>query len=361
MKKGRSASWTSGVPSRKASATTAEACWTSASASPSRPAAICADGIASISFHRNFTSRWRVARWIARSCSSSRTAGPALRRCVIRPGTRTGRGGSRQSSRRRRQASFGERQGAASRAPGAPASSSIGDALLLQRVAVAHRDGAVLERLVVDGHAPRRADLVLAAVALADRAALVVLGLHVRCAARRAISRADLGLAVLAHERQHGRLDRRQARVQLEHGARLALDLLLVVGVDEEGERRAVGAGGRLDDVRDVALARLLVEVLELLARVLGVLGQVEVAAVGDALELRPADREQVLDVGGARRVVAELVGLVLAQAQVVGADAELDVPVEARLLPVARTSAAPRRAARRTPSPSARTRACGR
>jgi hypothetical protein len=34
--------------------------------------------------------------------------------------------------------------------------------------------------------------------------------------------------------------------------------------------------------VRDVALARLLVEVLELLARVLGVLLEVEVAAVGD-------------------------------------------------------------------------------
>ena len=60
--------------------------------------------------------------------------------------------------------------------------------------------------------------------------------------------------------------------MELEHGARLALDLLLVVGVDEEGERRAVGAGGRLDDVRDVALAAGLVEVLELLAGVLGVL-----------------------------------------------------------------------------------------
>ena len=32
---------------------------------------------------------------------------------------------------------------------------------------------------------------------------------------------------------------------------------------------------------------------------------------------------------------MAELVGVVLAQAQVVGAQAELDVPVEARLLPV--------------------------
>ena len=45
---------------------------------------------------------------------------------------------------------------------------------------------------------------------------------------------------------------------------------------------------------------------------------EVEVAAVGDALELGPADREQVLDVGGPARVVRQLVGVVRAQAQVV-------------------------------------------
>src|SRR5579884_4011004 len=53
-----------------------------------------------------------------------------------------------------------------------------GDALLGQRIAVAQGHRAVLERLVVDRHRPRRADLVLAAVAAADRPALVVLGLH---------------------------------------------------------------------------------------------------------------------------------------------------------------------------------------
>ena len=129
--------------------------------------------------------------------------------------------------------------------------------------------------------------------------------------------------------------------MQAQHGARLALagalalDDFLVVGVDEERERRAVGAGGRLDHVRHVALAAALVEVLELLARELGVLGEVEVAAVGDALELRPADREEVLDVARAGGVVRELVGVVRAQAQVVGADAELDVPALALAEPV--------------------------
>src|SRR6187200_2848890 len=50
------------------------------------------------------------------------------------------------------------------------------DADLLQGVAVAEGDGVVLHRLVVDGDSPGGADLVLAAIALADRAALVELG-----------------------------------------------------------------------------------------------------------------------------------------------------------------------------------------
>src|SRR5688572_18379602 len=52
------------------------------------------------------------------------------------------------------------------------------DALLLERVPVAQGDRAVLERLVVDRQRPRGADLVLAAVALADRGRVVVLGRH---------------------------------------------------------------------------------------------------------------------------------------------------------------------------------------
>ena len=43
---------------------------------------------------------------------------------------------------------------------------------LLERVAVAQGDRVVVHRLVVDGDAPRGPDLVLAAVALADRAGI---------------------------------------------------------------------------------------------------------------------------------------------------------------------------------------------
>src|SRR5436189_5959637 len=52
------------------------------------------------------------------------------------------------------------------------------DALLGQGVPITDRDRAVVERLVVDRERPRRPDLVLAPVALADRRGVVVLGGH---------------------------------------------------------------------------------------------------------------------------------------------------------------------------------------
>src|SRR6185312_3297243 len=47
------------------------------------------------------------------------------------------------------------------------------NALLLHRVAVSHGHGVILERVEVDGHRERRADLVLPAIAAADRARVV--------------------------------------------------------------------------------------------------------------------------------------------------------------------------------------------
>ena len=187
---------------------------------------------------------------------------------------------------------------------------------------------------MVHGHAPGRADLVLAAVALADRPALVVLGRQAAAQLLVDLAR-QLGHALLVQERHHRHLHGREPRVQAQQRALAALDLLLVVGVHHERQRRAVGAGRGLDHVGHVALAGGGVHVVELLAGSVLVLGQVEVAAVGDALELRPAHREEVLDVRGRARVVRQLVGAVLAQPQLVLADAELLVPAHALVHPV--------------------------
>ena len=207
-------------------------------------------------------------------------------------------------------------------------------ALLLEGVAVAQRDGVVLRRLVVDRDRERRPDLVLAPVAPADRAAVVVLRRHV--APQILVDRARLlRVPGLAQQREDRDLDGRERRVQAQHGAPLAADLVLVVGVAQEREDRAADAGGGLDHVGDVALARLRVDPVELLAGELRVLREVVVAAVRDPLELLPAGRVEELDVARRGGVVRQLVRVMRAQAQVVGIDAEPHVPVEPLAHPV--------------------------
>ena len=125
----------------------------------------------------------------------------------------------------------------------------------------------------------------------------------------------------------------RESGVEAEHRPLALGDDLLVVGVDHEREHRAVHAERGLDDVRRVAL--LAVHPLELRARRLRVRGQVEVAAMRDALELGPADGEEVLDVARRRRVVRELLGVVRAHAQVALAEAVAQVPRDSLLDPV--------------------------
>ena len=71
---------------------------------------------------------------------------------------------------------------------------------------------------------------------------------------------------VFRDQRQHGRLHRRDLGVQAQHGALTFRHDLLVVGIDEEREQRAVGAAGRLDHVGHIALAGRAVDELELRA-----------------------------------------------------------------------------------------------
>jgi hypothetical protein len=68
---------------------------------------------------------------------------------------------------------------------------------------------------------------------------------------------------------------------------------LLVVGVHQQGQHRAVGAQRRLDDVGNVVLVLLLIEIGQILTGGLLVLVEVVICAVGHAPELAPAEGEQ--------------------------------------------------------------------
>src|SRR6188472_568789 len=218
-----------------------------------------------------------------------------------------------------------------------------GNPLLLHGVPLADGDGVVVEGVEVDRHAVGRADLVLAPVAAADGARVVEVDVPAeatQCGGEVLGLRAQVGIAA---QRQDRDLDRREARVELEHDALVDATLgvgrlVLGVGVHEERHHRPVRAERRLDHVGDVALTGGLVEVREVLAGVLAVLLEVEVGAAGDALELLEAalgEAEVVLDVDGPLGVVAELLPRVLVLAQVVRADAEVGVPAGALVDPV--------------------------
>src|SRR6478609_482231 len=112
------------------------------------------------------------------------------------------------------------------------------DPLLAHRVALADRDGVVVEGLEVDRHAERRADLVLAAVAATDGTGVVELDVPVlaQLGGKGLRLRREVGVAAQREDRD---LHRREARVELEHDALVdtALGvgrLVLGVGVDEE-------------------------------------------------------------------------------------------------------------------------------
>jgi len=109
---------------------------------------------------------------------------------------------------------------------------------------------------------------------------------------------------------------------------------LLVVRRAEERERRPVRADRGLDDVGDEPLVRGLVEVLELLAGVLGVTAEVEVRPVMDPFELLPAERVVELDVEGPRSVMGPLVLRVLTEPEELVVAGEVSEPLTPRLHP---------------------------
>ena len=126
--------------------------------------------------------------------------------------------------------------------------------------------------------------------------------------------------------------------MQVHHHAHVVLRLvhdLLVIRVAQHGQHAALHAEGRLDDIGDVALVRLGVEVGQILAGGLLVLGQVVIRAVGDAPQLAPAEGEQELEVRRGLGVEAQLLGVVVAQAEVFVLQADTEQPVMAERAPV--------------------------
>src|SRR3954468_4417071 len=213
-----------------------------------------------------------------------------------------------------------------------------GDALLLQRVTVADRHRSILHRLAIDRDAERRTDFVLPAVPSADRARLVIedreAGAQLLCELLR-----ELRHAVLLHEWKDSRFDGCQRGREAQHSASLLLSrhLLLAVRIHEQGEGRPIGADGCLHDIGYKASIVRLVEVLELLPRMLLMLGQVEVAAIVDALDLLEAEgaTEIELNVEGRARVMRQLFRRVLMKLQALLGQAEAAVPRHALLFPV--------------------------
>src|SRR5438552_17321800 len=116
---------------------------------------------------------------------------------------------------------------------------------------------------------------------------------------------------------QHRDLDRRQLGMESEHDTLLAAHLLFLVGVEQEGEQRAIHARRGLDHERHQVLLALLVEVRERLAAELRVLLEVEVGAIRGTHELAPAHRELVEEVHRALGIMGELVAGVLVQLHV--------------------------------------------
>src|SRR5919201_305885 len=207
--------------------------------------------------------------------------------------------------------------------------------LLCQRIAVPHRHRLVVQRLLVDREGERRADLVLRPVAPADRPAVVVL--HAGAAAQLLVQGPGSGrhLLALTDQREHRRGHGRHLGMQAQDDALAVGDDLLVVRVDEQRDEDPLDAHGRLDHVRHVPLA-VGPYVLELRGRELGVLRQVIVAPVRNALELGPTDRIQVLDVTRRLRVVRPLLGPVLPHTEAAIAQAVAPIPGQALVDPVA-------------------------
>ena len=202
--------------------------------------------------------------------------------------------------------------------------------------------GLVADGVEVERDAVRRADLVLAAVALADRAGLVVVD-HEFLGKLVVELHRGTGEHVLLGKRQDRGLEGGECGVEVQHDAHVVVALLVladdlfIVGVAQDREHAALHAERRLDDVGDVFdhVLALALAIDHLHAAGVLMLREVVVRAVGNAPELAPAEREEELEVRRCLGVEAQLLGIVVAQAEVLVLQADGEQPVVAERAPV--------------------------
>ena len=182
--------------------------------------------------------------------------------------------------------------------------------------------------------AERRTDLILAAVALADGTAVIVIALKFLRQLRIEVLR---GLRELLRKGQNGNLDGRERRMEMHHVAHASvLERLLIIRLADKGKRHAVAAKRRLNDVRDIPLLRILVKVGEILSREFLVLGQIIIRAVRNAPQLAPVrEGERVFNVRRRLGIERELLLRVVAEAQMLRLQAQRRQPLHGVILPV--------------------------
>ena len=114
-------------------------------------------------------------------------------------------------------------------------------------------------------------------------------------------------------------------------------DDLFIVSVAQDREHAALHAERRLDDVGDVFdhVLALALAIDHLHAAGVLMLREVVVRAVGNAPELAPAEREEELEVRRCLGVEAQLLGIVVAQAEVLVLQTDGEQPVVAERAPV--------------------------
>ena len=108
-----------------------------------------------------------------------------------------------------------------------------------------------------------------------------------------------------------------------------------VVRVAQHRQHAALHPKTRLDHIRDVVFAGFLIEIGQILAGGVLVLGQVVIGAIRHTPQLTPAEREQELEVGGRFGIEAQLLGIVVTQTQILVFQTDAQQELVAEIAPV--------------------------